>query len=163
MLDRISGLNKTQFLIAIKSTFAILLGYAVSLRLDWNASDVATTIIVLQTATLGATLKKGTLRLAGTLIGAVVGFAIVASCSHSRELFVLAMSITTGVCVYGMQASKYQYAWLLVVVTSAVVGWPTAMAPNSFFETSVNRVTAVLFGIFSEWGYSLNLLANNCV
>jgi uncharacterized membrane protein YgaE (UPF0421/DUF939 family) len=46
-----------------------------------------------------------------------------------------------------MQNSKHQYAWLLVVVTSGVVGWPSAMNPTGVFLGSVDRVTAVTVGV----------------
>jgi uncharacterized membrane protein YccC len=145
--DRILGLDSTRALIAAKSCVAIVVGYGLALRFEWDASSVVTTIIVLQTAALGTTLSKAALRMAGTLSGAILGLAIVASCAHDRELFVLAMALLTGMCVWAMQSSTHQYAWLLVVVTSGVVGWPCAMNPLNAFPTSVDRVTAVTVGV----------------
>lgn len=147
MPDRIFGLDSTRALIAAQSCAAIIIGYGLALRYDWSASTVATTIIVLQTATLGTTLSKASLRMAGTLSGAVVGLTMIALCAHDRELFILGMALVTGACVWAMQSSTHQYAWLLVVVTSAVVGWPSAMNPLNAFQASVDRVTAVSVGV----------------
>jgi uncharacterized membrane protein YccC len=145
--DRILGLDSTRALLAAQSCVAILVGYGLALRYDWSASDVVTTIIVLQTASLGNTLSKASLRMAGTLAGAAIGLALVGSFAHDRELFILAMALLTGACVWAMQTSTHQYAWMLVVVTSAVVGWPSAMNPLNTFQTSVDRVTAVTMGV----------------
>ena len=97
--------------------------------------------------TLGATLSKATLRMVGTFAGAMIGLAVVAFCAHDRELFVLAMAMVTALCVWGMQTSTHQYAWLLVALTCAIVGWPTAMSPLNTFQTAVERVTAVTVGV----------------
>ena len=50
MPDRILGVDSTRALIAVKSCVAIVVGYGLALHFEWDASSVATTIIVLQTA-----------------------------------------------------------------------------------------------------------------
>ena len=125
----------------------MVVGYGLALRFDWKASSVATTIIVLQTAALGSTLNKAMLRMAGTLAGAVVGLSLVTFLAHDRVLFILGMALVTGVCVWAMQKSSHGYAWMLVVLTSAIVGWPAATNPLNTFQTSVDRVTAVTVGV----------------
>ena len=147
MPGRMLGLDSTRVFIAAKTCAAIIVGYGLALRLQWNASYLVTTIIVLQTATWGATFSKASLRLAGTFGGAAVGLALVALCAHDRELLIVGMALLTGVCVWAMQSSTHQYAWMLVVVTSAVVGWPCAMDPLNAFQSSVDRVTAVTVGV----------------
>ena len=147
MPRRVFRLDATQALIAAQSCAAIVVGYGLALRFDWKASSVATTIIVLQTAALGSTLNKAMLRMAGTLAGAVAGLAFVAFLAHDRVLFILGMALLTGVCVWAMQKSSHGYAWMLVVLTSAIVGWPAATNPLNTFQTSVDRVTAVTVGV----------------
>jgi len=145
--SRIIGLDSTRTLLAAKSTVAIVVGYGLGLAFDWKASSIAVTIIVLQTASLGNTLSKASLRMIGTLSGALTGVVVVATCAHDRELFILAMALVAGVCVWGMQSSSHQYAWMLVMLTCAIVGWPTAMNPANTFHTCVDRVTAVTVGV----------------
>ena len=147
MLNRFFGLDSDRALLAVKTCVALLCGYALALRFNWNASYLATTVIVLQTASVGSTFSKAATRMAGTLVGALVGLALVALCAHSRELFTVSMALVTGVCVWAMQTSKHQYAWLLVVITSAVVGWSSALSPHNVFPTTVDRVTAVTAGV----------------
>ena len=147
MPRRILGLEPTQALLAAQSCAAIIVGYGLALRFDWKASSVATTIIVLQTAALGSTLNKATMRMAGTLTGAVTGLVLVALFAHNGTLFILTMALLTGVCVWGMQHSKHTYAWMLLLLTSAIVGWPAASDPLTTFQGSVDRVTAVAIGV----------------
>jgi uncharacterized membrane protein YccC len=147
VLRRVLRLDSTQALIAAQSCAAIVIGYGLALRFDWKASSVATTVIVLQTAALGSTLNKAMLRMAGTLAGAVVGLALVASFAHDRVLFILGMALLTGVCVWAMQKSSHGYAWMLVVLTGAIVGWPAATNPLTTIQTIVDRVTAVTVGV----------------
>lgn len=147
MQRRVLWLDSTQALIAAQSCAAIVVGYGLALRFDWKASSVATTVIVLQTAALGSTLNKAALRMVGTLAGAVAGLALVTFFAHDRVLFILGMALLTGVCVWAMQTSSHTYAWLLVLLTGAIVGWPAATNPLNAFQTSVDRVTAVTVGV----------------
>ena len=148
MCGRFLAMDSTRALIAAKSCAAIVVGYGCGLAFDWKASSIAVTIIVLQTATLGTTFKKAVLRMVGTLAGALAGLTLVAVFAHDRELFILAMALVTAVCIWKMQKSTHEYAWMLVMLTCAIVGWPTAMNPLNAFQTSVDRVTAVTVGVF---------------
>ena len=96
---------------------------------EWKASSVATTVIVLQTAALGSTVTKAAMRMAGTLAGAVMGLVLVSLFASDGTLFIMSMALLTGVCVWGMQNSKHTYAWMLLLLTSAIVGWPAANNP----------------------------------
>ena len=147
MFGRIPSIDRDRALLAAKNCAALVVGYGFALGMDWKASWVATTIFVLQTDALGATLHKSTLRMAGTLGGAVVGVAFVSLFAHDRDMFVLAMGMLTGVCVWAMQSGSNVYAWMLVVLTASVVGWPSALDPLHTFQTTVDRVTAVTTGV----------------
>ena len=140
-------LDRERAELAAKNCAALVAGYALALWLDWKASSVATTIIVLQTAALGTTLNKAAMRMAGTAAGAVLGLITVACFADDRELFVVAMAAITGGCVWAMQKSSHVYAWLLVLLTSAIVGWPAASNALNTFHTSVDRITAVTVGV----------------
>ena len=111
------GLDRQRAAIAAKSCVAIVIGYALALSLECKASSVATTIVILQTSALGSTLHKAFLRVLGTIGGAVIGVLLVALCAHERDLFFLGMALVTGVCVWAMQGSSYQYAWMLTMIS----------------------------------------------
>ena len=108
---------------------------------------MAILIVVLQTDALGATLKKGLLYIAGTLTGAIASVAMVGLFANDRRLFILGMALLTGFGVYRMQGSRYPYAWLIFVVTSALVGWLSAQSTGVTFELAVMRASTICVGI----------------
>jgi len=144
LLDR---LDTTRLLIALKTCLALVLGFAITLQLDWKPSFMAIVIVVLQTDALGATLKKGMLYIAGTLGGAIAGVAMVGLFAHDRGLFIMGMALLTGYGVYRLQGSRYPYAWLIFIVTSALIGWLPAQAPGGAFELAVMRASTVCLGV----------------
>jgi uncharacterized membrane protein YccC len=99
MKDLLPKLDTTRLSIALKTCLALILGFAITLRLDWKPSFMAILIVVLQTDALGATLKKGLLYIAGTLGGAATGVAMVGLFAHDRGLFILGMAVLTGLVV----------------------------------------------------------------
>ena len=144
LLDRV---DTTRLLIALKTCLALVLGFAITLQLDWKPSFMAIVVVVLQTDALGATLKKGMLYIAGTLGGAIAGVAMVGLFAHDRGLFILGMALLTGYGVYRLQGSRYPYAWLIFIVTSALIGWLPAQVPGATFELAVMRASTVCLGV----------------
>jgi len=87
------------------------------------------------------------LYIAGTLGGAIAGVAMVGLFAHDRGLFILGMALLTGYGVYCLQGSRYPYAWLIFIVTSALIGWLPAQAPGGAFELAVMRASTVCLGV----------------
>jgi len=147
MTELLDRLDTTRLLIALKTCLALVLGFAITLQLDWKPSFMAIVVVVLQTDALGATFKKGMLYIAGTLGGAIAGVAMVGLFAHDRGLFILGMALLTGYGVYCLQGSRYPYAWLIFIVTSALIGWLPAQAPGGAFELAVMRASTVCLGV----------------
>jgi uncharacterized membrane protein YccC len=140
-------LDATRLSIALKTCLALILGFAITLQLDWKPSFMAILIVVLQTDALGATLKKGLLYIAGTLGGAATGVVMVGLFAHDRGLFILGMAVLTGLVVYRMQGSRYVYAWLIFIVTSALIGWLAAQNTGTTFSLAIMRASTVCVGV----------------
>ena len=147
MNELLNKLDTTRLLIAVKTCLAIILAFAITLQLDWKPSFMAILIVVLQTDALGATLKKGLLYIAGTLGGAISAVAMVGLFAHDRGLFILGMALLTGFGVYRLQGSRYPYAWLIFVVTAALVGWLSAQSTGETFGLAVMRASTVCLGV----------------
>jgi uncharacterized membrane protein YccC len=147
MNELLNKLDTTSLLIALKTCLAIIVAFAIALQLDWKPSFMAIVIVVLQTDALGATLKKGLLYIAGTLGGALAAVAMVGLFAHDRGLFILGMALLTGFGVYRLQGSRYPYAWLIFMVTSALVGWLSAQSTGDTFELAVMRASTVCLGV----------------
>ncbi len=140
-------LDTTRLLIALKTCLALILAFAITLRLDWKPSFMAILVVVLATDALGATLKKGLLYIAGTLGGAITAVAMVGLFAHDRRLFILGMAVVTGFGVYRLQGSRYPYAWLIFLVTSALVGWLAAQSTGDTFSLAVMRTSTICLGV----------------
>ena len=147
MNELLNKLDSTRLLIAAKTCLAIILAFAITLQLDWKPSFMAILIVVMQTDALGATFKKGLLYIAGTLAGAVTAVAMVGMFAHDRGLFILAMALLTGFGVYRLQGSRYPYAWLIFLVTAALVGWLSAQSTGETFELAIMRASTVCLGV----------------
>jgi len=117
LLDWVEGyvkrLDPLSAQLAIKTCLAIVIGQAIALWLDWSATIVATTILMLQTRYLGSTLDKGILRFAGGLGGAVVALVVMAVFPQDRFLFIGTIALLTVIGIYIQQGSRYPYAWLI--------------------------------------------------
>ena len=144
LLNKIDG---TRLLIAAKTCLAIILAFGITLQLDWKPSFMAILMVVMQTDALGATLNKGLLYMAGTLAGAVTAVAMVGMFAHDRGLFIFAMAVLTGFGVYRLQGSRYPYAWLIYMVTTALVGWLPVQSTGDTFELAVMRASTICLGI----------------
>jgi uncharacterized membrane protein YccC len=143
----LTRLDTTRLVIALKTCLAIILAFAITLQLDWKPSFMAILIVVLQTDALGATLKKGLLYIAGTLGGAITAMTMVGLFAHDRALFILGMALLAGFGVYRLQRSPYPYAWLIFLVTSALVGWLSAQSTSDTFGLAVMRTSTVCLGV----------------
>lgn len=147
MIWQLLKLEPTRASYAAKTCVAVIAGYALALAFEWKASSIATTIIVLQSASLGSSLKKAAERVLGTLIGAFVGLLLAAAFSYEKEVFIVCMAGVTWITVWGMQSSNNTYAWQLALLTTAVVGWPAASDALTVFPASIDRVVAVVVGV----------------
>ena len=140
-------LDATRALIAGKTCLALVLGLGIGLWLDWHLSYMGIVIVVLQTTALGSTLTKGLLYIAGTLTGALMGLAMVGLLAHDRRLFVLGMTILTGLGVYAMLGSRRRYVWMIFLITSVLVGWLSAQNTPNAFETAVMRASTICLAV----------------
>lgn len=121
---------------------------AMRLALPQPSTAMLTTIIVANRQT-GMVLAKSFYRAIGTLVGAVVGFLIVALFPQERVLFLAALCLWIGACAGG--ATLYRnfksYAFVLAGYTAAIVAIPVIDSPLEVFDSAVWRVSEVLLGL----------------
>jgi uncharacterized membrane protein YccC len=97
---------------AIKTALAMTIAYGVALEMGfakpmWAGFAVA----MVSLATVGQSLNKAALRMAGTLVGVAVALVLIALFAQSRWLFMAFLSIWLGGCTYMMGGKKHQYFW----------------------------------------------------
>lgn len=147
MNELMGRLDPARLLIAGKTCLALILAFAITLQLDWKPSFMAILIVVLQTDAIGATLEKAVGYIAGTLGGAAVALAAIGLFAQDRPSFIIAMALLTGYAVYRMQGSRNAYAWLIFIVTLALVGWLPAQTPDAAFDVAVMRASTICVGV----------------
>ncbi len=80
---------------AIKVSLSLTLAYLIPFAMGWpQASTAATTVMLIaSTGSRRESLAKGTLRVLGTLVGAVVGLLLVGLFAQDRLLYMLSVSV----------------------------------------------------------------------
>ncbi|MCP4180961.1 MAG: hypothetical protein GY756_24625 [bacterium] len=136
--------------IAIKSglacVIAVMLAYVLELQtVVWCA---ITSLIMVQ-PNLGASFKKGVLRIIGTIAGAFVGVIIFGLFVQNHIFFSLAILVIGTVCYYRKERSEYSYFWYLGMVTFmlvAVEGLEKVYADEIIY-VAVNRAMEIVLGV----------------
>ncbi|MGY0615260.1 FUSC family protein [Vibrio sp. FJH11] len=133
---------------AIKVSLSLTLAYLIPFAMGWpQASTAATTVMLI--ATTGSrreSLAKGTLRVLGTLVGAVVGLLLVGLFSQDRILYMLSVSLVVSFIFYFRNA--YQQDPTLLMLTGVM----TLMMSNGgdadgAFLYGVDRAYMTVFGV----------------
>lgn len=136
---------------SLRTFCAAMLATWICLRLDLSKPGTAmlTVYIVAQPLT-GMMLSKSVYRVIGTLVGALAALVFIDLFAQARELFVLAAALWFGVCVYIsvlLRDAPAAYGPMLAGYTAAIIGFPTIAAPETVFDTTVNRCAEILIGI----------------
>ena len=118
------------------------------LQLD-NAWSAAVTVSILSMQTRGQTYQRAVYWVLAAIIGVVASLAIGGMFPQSRELFVIGLAVTLGLCVYAANLldTNRAYAAILCGYTIAQVAVPQINSPQSIFLAGVNRGAAIVVGI----------------
>ena len=144
------GSEVPAWIFVAKTTFAALLALWIAFRLGFDSprSSMLTVFIVAQPQT-GMVLAKSFYRSLGTAAGCLATFVLVGLFAQQRELFLIAMALWVGLCTAG--AALYRnfraYAFVLAGYTACLIGFPSALHPETVFSTAVFRVSEVMLGI----------------
>ena len=95
---------------AIKTALAMTITYGIALSMDWDKPLWAGLVVaIISLDTIGQSLNKGAMRMAGTLVAAIAALTLLALFIQDRWLFLLALSVWIGFCTYMLGGAKYQY------------------------------------------------------
>lgn len=138
--------DKVKF--AIKVALSLTLAYLIPFALGWpQASTAATTVMLIaSTGSRRESLAKGTLRVLGTVVGAVIGLLLVGMFAQDRLLYMLSVSIVISFIFYFRNA--YQKDPTLLALTGVMV----LMMSNGgdaegAFLYGVDRAYMTIFGV----------------
>jgi uncharacterized membrane protein YccC len=142
-----------RFKAAFKTALAMVVAYGIALSMDWhNPYWAGLAVAMCSLSGLGESLRKGLLRVSGTLIAIPVTLTLLASFPQDRWLFMLFMSIYIAFCTYMMAGTFRYYFWICAgfsVPLLALAGGPEGL---NAFETVILRGQETSLGVVA---YSL--------
>lgn len=138
--------EKSKF--ATKVALSLTLAYLIPFAMGWpQASTAATTVMLIaSTGSRRESLAKGTLRVLGTLVGAVIGLLLVGMFAQDRIMYMLSVSVVVSFIFYFRNA--YQKDPTLLALTGVM----TLMMSNGgdaegAFMYGVDRAYMTIFGV----------------
>ncbi|WP_338165785.1 FUSC family protein [Vibrio sp. 10N] len=138
--------SKARF--ATKVALSLTLAYLIPFAMGWpQASTAATTVMLIaSTGSQRESFEKGTLRVLGTIVGAVVGLILVGAFAQDRLLYMFSVSVVVSFIFYFRNA--YQSDPTLLMLTAVM----TLMMSNGgdaegAFLYGVDRAYMTVFGV----------------
>jgi uncharacterized membrane protein YccC len=135
---------------------AVSLALYVAFRLELDdAVWAGTTAAIVCQPTLGASLRRGSARLLGTVVGATAIVLLTAALPQDRVAYLLALALWGAVCGYVgtvlKNAAAYAAAlagYTAVIIASDLFG-PTGGVHGDVFMLAINRAAEIWIGIVS--------------
>lgn len=130
----------------IASMGALYIGLAAGLPRPYWAMA---TVYIVANPLSGLTRSKAVFRAVGTLAGAAAAVFITPPLANSPILFVLAVSVWTGILTFlaFFDRTPRTYALMLAGYTVPLIAYPSIYSPTGVFDTGVARAEEILLGI----------------
>jgi len=140
---------------------AVVLATVVSLYLEVEAPWWAAISAFMSMMSTGAgSVRRGLLRLTGTIAGAIVGFILGRWLPYDHVALCLFLGGMTMLGVMAMQVSPHGLAWLFLAITSIMVllsglNDPMQIVPTAYyrvFDVAIGVAAAILMAnLFQDW------------
>jgi uncharacterized membrane protein YccC len=110
------------------------------------------TVWIVAQGSRGMSLSKSQYRLAGTIVGAVVGVALIGAFAQTPELFFLALALWVGFCTAVSTALRNfrSYGAVLAGYTAAIISIAAASRPSAAFDVAIARLSCIALGVVTE-------------
>jgi len=134
---------------AIKTALAFALAYGVALKTGWMSPIwVGLTVVVIALPSAGQSLRKGVLRLAGTVPGCIAALVIFGLFPQSRWLALALTCAWMFFTTYMMLSrSANAYVWNVAGFTCLIIMTGGFETPTELFERAESRTVATVVGI----------------
>lgn len=134
---------------AIKTGLAMVIVYAVAFYFDWEKPQWGGLAVLLlsMTTTMGQSLNKGIMRIAGTLLGVAAGLIYFGLFPQDRWLLLTCYSLHLGVCAYMFSGKKNQYFWHVTSFVALTVIIGASGSAKEAFEIAMARLEENATGI----------------
>ncbi len=139
-------------LYALKTSIAAVICYLIYTGIDWNGIHTAMiTCYVAALGTIGETVRKLTLRIAGCLVGAVMGVAaLLLVMPHLTDVGGLMILVFIAVLIAGWVSSgneRISYAGVQIALAFLLTTL-NGFGPSFEFSQASDRILGILLGIF---------------
>ena len=128
---------------ALSVSLAVLAALAVHSDDPWWAGISA---FMVTRASFALALSRGLMRIAGSVVGAILGVAALGLFAYQPLPFCVCLFVLSGVGFFGFATSSHGYAWLIGGVTGNLVMLMAFTAPQGAFTIAVDRVADVVLG-----------------
>jgi uncharacterized membrane protein YccC len=92
------------------------------------------------------TIRRGLMRIAGTVGGALLGLLLAPTAADRSELLMAFLFLVSWIGIFGSLATKYSYAWLFFGLTAGMILTQTLASPDSVVHFAATRVAEIVVG-----------------
>jgi len=129
---------------------SVMLATTLALLLDLEAPWWAAISGFMSLMSTGAgSLRRGTLRMVGTIAGALLGFVLARWLLYDQVALCLYLAAVTMLGVIAMQVSPHGLAWLFLTITSSLVLLSSLDQPQQAYSVACYRTLEVAVGVVS--------------
>ncbi|WP_322062406.1 FUSC family protein [Paraburkholderia sp. J63] len=149
---RLFGRTEGPILIhVLKTLLAVIAATGISMRLELVAPRTAmvTVVILMMHRQSGMVMARGFYRGLGMLAGNLAALVLIALFPQERVLFLVALSLWIGLCVWGAAYYRnYQsYGFVLAGYATCITALPAIDHPYAIFDNVVTSLSEVSIGI----------------
>jgi uncharacterized membrane protein YccC len=142
-------MNRTiQLQEAFKLALSMVLFYWLALWMDWDLPKFgALAIVVISLSTTGASINKGIMRVVGTGLGALAGFALLSGFAQSPAGLLLAVAVYLVVIGYFIQTARQGDIWFNAGFMPVAIWASSYMQVESAFHIANARFLETAAGV----------------
>jgi uncharacterized membrane protein YccC len=94
-------------------------------------------------------IRRGLMRIAGTVSGAALGVVLAPAIADEPALLVAALFVATWIGIFGALKSRHSYAWVFFGITAGLVITEALAAPDDVLYFAATRVAEIAVGTAS--------------
>jgi uncharacterized membrane protein YccC len=132
---------------SLSVTLAVLGALALHSDEPWWAGISA---FMVTRASFATALSRGLMRVAGSIVGAVIGVIVLHLFVYQSLPFCLSLFVIACIGFFGFAISRYSYAWLIGAVTANLVMLIAFTDPQGASRVAIDRVADVAIGTLAS-------------
>lgn len=133
---------------AIKIALSLTLAWLIPMAMGWSQPSTAavTVMIIAAAGDTRQSLMAGTLRLAGTVLGAVIGLTLIACFAQERLPYLLSVSLVVACCIYLYSAFRGDGTIFMLTAVVTLLVFNGGQVEDAFLY-GVDRAFMTMFGV----------------